>query len=95
MKSDNQPNDTAVYSDGAVYLPYLEVEFLACAIDTLWKYVENTAPIDVIQEMTGTYAYRQMTSEEQVAPHSQGRMAQYLIDVARLGPLEHQMEAGL
>jgi hypothetical protein len=90
MKSDNpfRSLDSIIYADGALHLSSLDVELLACAIDMLWKYVENTAPIDVIQDMTGTYAYRSMTSEEQVAPHSSGSMATYLIDVACLGPKE-------
>lgn len=97
MKSDNpfRPMDSIVYADGSLHLSSLEVEILACAIDLLWQHVENTAPIDVIQEMTGTYTYRCLTKEEHKAPTSYGSMADYLLDVAQLGPTTHQMEPGL
>jgi len=82
------PSASMRYTDGSLHLSSLQVEILACAIDTLWKHVAMTTHESTLQELLGTYAYRSMTQKEQVAPQSQGLMAQYLLDVARIGTLE-------
>lgn len=97
MKSDIKKNpyhefDSHRYDDGALHLSWLRVEILACAVDTLWSYVLDTAPIEKIQEFTGTYNYRRLTAKEMLSPRTSCSVADYLIDVADLGPEESPID---